>query len=515
MLFRSTWTNVIAGSYSLTAIATDNGGASAASAAISITVQRLPAIAYVVPAGTIGSQAFATGYGMDFDVRTNIVISTLGVFDSSGDGLTNVTLTTQIYRRTGNSGVVLATLAFTQTDPGTLIGGSRFKPLTTPLILDAGTYTVVSYGYTAANPGANIGTGNAKTWVTDDGGGLIAFVGASRYGAGGPGTFPATVDQGPADRFGAGTFEYRIVPLAPVVVSQPADRIVRINSATNFTAGVAGGTPLSYQWFFKGTAIPAATNAVLTMTNAQLSNEGTYHFVVTNVFGADTSAPASLTVWIDAGVIVPPLNQSVVVGAPVTLSVLANAKPLPMSFEWRRGSVVVASNIVSGTQDFYSFTAPLTVSTQQYRVIVRNLANQGFSSNALCAIITLADADGDGTPDLWESAYGLATNNPADAVIDSDGDGLSNRAEYLAGTDPTNALSYLKIDSITAGGGASIAFGTISNHTYTVQFTEALAIGAWSRLADVPARASNRTERILDPRFTTNRFYRLATPQQP
>jgi hypothetical protein len=513
----ATWTNAGAGSYNLTAVATDNGGSSATSAAIAINARRIPAIAYVVPPGTIGSQAFANGYGMDFDVRTNIVISTLGIFDSGADGLTNVTLTTQIYRRSGNSGTVLATMAFTQADSGTLINGSRFKPLPTPLILDPGTYSVVSYGYNAANPGANIGTGNAKTWVTDDGGELINFVGTSRHGiaGGAPGIFPATPDGGPADRYGAGTFEFRLLPIAPVVVSQPANRIVRINGATNFIAGVAGNAPLSYQWFFNGAPIPAATNPMLTVINAQLAGEGAYHFVVTNVFGADTSAPASLTVWVDAGIVVPPLSQSVVVGAPVTLSALGFAKPLPMSFEWRRGSTVVASNIVQGVQDFYSFIAPLTANTQQYRVIVRNVANQGISSNALCTVITLADADNDGTPDEWETAHGLAPDNGADALLDTDGDGVSNGAEYVAGTNPTNASSYLRIDSFNIGANVTISFGTVSNRTYTVQFTDALAAGAWSRLADFPARPGNRVEQVIDPNYTTNRFYRIATPQRP
>jgi hypothetical protein len=34
-------------------------------------------------------------------------------------------------------------------------------------------------------------------------------------------------------------------------------------------------------------------------------------------------------------------------------------------------------------------------------------------------------------------------------------------------------------------------------------------------LADFPARSTNRTELAIDPLSTTNRFYRLATPQQP
>jgi hypothetical protein len=48
-----------------------------------------------------------------------------------------------------------------------------------------------------------------------------------------------------------------------------------------------------------------------------------------------------------------------------------------------------------------------------------------------------------------------------------------------------------------------------------VQFSDRLAAGVWSRLADIPARASNRSAQVIDPNYTTNRFYRLATPLQP
>ena len=44
----------------------------------------------------------------------------------------------------------------------------------------------------------------------------------------------------------------------------------------------------------------------------------------------------------------------------------------------------------------------------------------------------------------------------------------------------------------------------------------ATALGdAWSGLADVTARPTNRVESLFDPDFTTNRFYRVATPRQP
>jgi len=46
------------------------------------------------------------------------------------------------------------------------------------------------------------------------------------------------------------------------------------------------------------------------------------------------------------------------------------------------------------------------------------------------------DTDGDGVPDWWEEKHGLDPSDPADAALDADADGLSNLAEFLAGTDP-------------------------------------------------------------------------------
>ena len=110
--------------------------------------------------------------------------------------------------------------------------------------------------------------------------------------------------------------------------------------------------------------------------------------------------------------------------------------------------------------------------------------------------------------DVWETQYGLNTNNAADALLDADGDG-EEQEEYIAGTHPTNALSYLKVDRIAAApDGVSLEFLAVSNRTYTVEFAEQLA-NSWSRLGDLGARPTNRLEILLDASGASSRYYRL------
>ena len=103
-------------------------------------------IAYNVSSGTDGTQSFSGPLGMDFDVNQPIFVTRLGVFDDGSDGL-NRNLTAYLWDRDDTSAPV-ETISFTMADPGTLVGGSRFKPLAAPLCLPAGFQgTIVGENY--------------------------------------------------------------------------------------------------------------------------------------------------------------------------------------------------------------------------------------------------------------------------------------------------------------------------------------------------------------------------------
>ncbi|MBE0540094.1 MAG: hypothetical protein IH623_01725 [Verrucomicrobia bacterium] len=96
------------------------------------------------------------------------------------------------------------------------------------------------------------------------------------------------------------------------------------------------------------------------------------------------------------------------------------------------------------------------------------------------AVNLWVDSDGDGLPDSFENQYTfLDPNDPDDAVLDYDEDGVSNLDEYRAGTSPDDPLSYLRLTAITVGGseGVEIAWGSSPNKLYTVQRSAALGAG--------------------------------------
>jgi hypothetical protein len=69
----------------------------------------------------------------------------------------------------------------------------------------------------------------------------------------------------------------------------------------------------------------------------------------------------------------------------------------------------------------------------------------------------------------WLASYGLPSDGSAD-YLDSDGDGLNNCQEYLAGTNPANASSVFKIngEQVLPGGQLVVSWLSVSNRLYDV-----------------------------------------------
>lgn len=125
--------------------------------------------------------------------------------------------------------------------------------------------------------------------------------------------------------------------------------------------------------------------------------------------------------------------------------------------------------------------------------------------------VPVLDTDHDGIPDAWETANGLDPQNPNDAGLDPDGDGLSNLQEYLAGTNPRDGSSALRLVASLQNGQLQLSFQGVAGKAYTLQYLTSVADSGWTLLAEVPTLAQSQPVHLVDPSGITSesRFYRL------
>ena len=313
-------------------------------------------------------------------------------------------------------------------------------------------------------------------------------------------------------RLAQNELEY-LSPRPPAIVTEPQNQAVVLGGTAAFSVTVTGSQPLSYEWRKEGVDIPGGMNSAYSITGVQSNHLGGYSVVVGNPCGSVTSRVARLELAILLTTVQPPLSQSVVAGGSVTFSVEIAGNPPPFDYEWRKTAAPLFTNRfqIDELRGFFTFTNVQLSHVGSYRVVIRNAASPSGVSPSQFTLTVLPDTDGDGLPDAWEATYPTAS----DPAMDSDGDGLTNLEEYAAGTDPTNPASVLRITRFTAGNPTTLEFDAVSNKTYTVQHTDRLPGGSWSKLLDVIARATNRIETATDSSAGTNRFYRVVTPRQP
>lgn len=167
-----------------------------------------------------------------------------------------------------------------------------------------------------------------------------------------------------------------------------------------------------------------------------------------NVFTYDLNgnlvSQQTTTVLAAPTIVAGPRNALLTAEGTVRFSVAA-AGGGPLSYQWRTDTTAVPG----ATKDTLTLTGlPLNqTSYPQITVVVSNSAGSVTST----AVTILPDSNGNGLPDAWEQQYFGGLTQTADA--DMDNDGVTNRDEWMDGTNPALNTSLRYTLSLAGVGG--------------------------------------------------------------
>jgi hypothetical protein len=165
--------------------------------------------------------------------------------------------------------------------------------------------------------------------------------------------------------------------------AQPTSQTVVLGATATFWVGANANPPPYYQWYFNGVSIPGANGSSFQISNAQLTNAGTYWVVLSNPeWGVQVSASATLTVLEPPIITHAPQDQTAYVGPTVHFRAKAAGSP-PLTYEWLFNGSAISG---AGSTDLYLTNVGAT-QAGTYTLIVSNVAGAATSAPAMLSVI--------------------------------------------------------------------------------------------------------------------------------
>lgn len=404
-------------------------------------------------AAGLGTLTFDNGSNKIYDVDYPDVLAACGgaatalVYSASSASATNAAIQSSNVWRTVVMGFPFETLVDPAARTGLMASVVRFfgdDPAELPVIVVTNTDQSVAYGVSSFTLG---GTNNAAvtgqmTWtnaLTGDSGSLAAVSVWSVAGVPlGVGTNVVTVRG--TNYLGRGTND-------AVTIARAAEGGGTSTNLLDEPFDAAPSAPAG--WTFTGvSSYSTAANAGRNPPSVKFDSDGD------QVTSTSFSGGTNLTFFIRAN---------------------------PASGSYSEGSFVIEA-YDGGWATLGTLSNPTNVGSTQVFAIATSVTRLRFTWNKTAGNIAFDDVivsgpasgddgDGDGMADWWEILH-FTNGTAATAAGDYDGDGANNHAEWIAGTEPTNAVSVFRIASLsnTAAGVYYLRWPSVADRTYAVRF---------------------------------------------
>ena len=225
-----------------------------------------------------------------------------------------------------------------------------------------------------------------------------------------------------------------LVVITPVSITQDlVDVTVSEGGIARFSVEASGTSPIGYQWYYGGSPIDGATEAVYEIAIATDSDRGVYQVKLSNEAGRASSVECKLSVSIAPVLLRQIENQELLAGSTLKLQVSASGTE-PLTYNWYRGGDLYSSgadaalSIVSSTQQDGGF----------YQVEVVNAIGSVRSTVAEVVVVEPVKIVG----------------HPIDETVIQGGNGLL--AVQATGSEPINYQWYHNGTPVTGGVRASL-----------------------------------------------------------
>jgi len=192
---------------------------------------------------------------------------------------------------------------------------------------------------------------------------------------------------------------FSLDPAPPVIITQPADQVVKPGSNATFRVVAMSLTPLTFQWVFNETNQVGLPQSELVVPNVSSNQLGSYFVIVSNAYGMVTSRVAILELAWPPTIVEQPQNLTVIAGDNATFTVaVTNNATLPIGYQLRKGGTPITNVLLharSCTLTLYNVISNAACPTNgpgNYRVVVTNVASYLPGVGSRLATLTVLPA---------------------------------------------------------------------------------------------------------------------------